>query len=169
MSRVAHAAFRGIVWKWAHKAKWLALSVGLGCAGVGRSVTFTPGGGIRQCEKEMCAELDAAALDRDDLALWTEMPSGTVLEDAFVTLRGTRTCQSGLPVVWIRVDGLLLASGPADVGGQRGVVLAFPSGTGRRILKSAATVDLDLRVGDGAHQCFRIAVTDENGAFVGGR
>jgi hypothetical protein len=139
-----------------------AATLALGCR-MPLLVDRKPGRDPR-CADGVCVEAAYFGTFEEAVGVWLTAPPATRLLNAYFTIDDEPACRDHVPIEWVRVDGDLHRAGPIDVGGEHGLVLAFPidmwfahSGYWR-----AAFVDLQLEVA-GRPRCVRSRLTDANG------
>jgi hypothetical protein len=128
-------------------------------------VEVKPGTAPR-CERGVCVEIVSAAAHRATIGLWIEAPSRTSLLEARVS-PASHPCGGDRRVIWVIVDRQTFRSGPAHVGGARGIVLGFEHAVDR-FERGESYVDLELDV-DGKPACVRSRFIAADGQFAVGK
>jgi hypothetical protein len=122
-----------------------------------------PGKALR-CQDQICSELVYFQSHVQYIGMWIDAPPATRLLNARVTADAAPPCQGQFPVEWVTVDNALYRTGPVDVSGAHGLVLAFPMNTwwGHSGYWGSMFVDVELEV-SGAARCLRTRLTAEDG------
>ena len=134
-------------------ARWLGvLAITAAACRFTAPVDVKPGTAPR-CQGNVCVEIVSAMLNRPTIGMWIKAPPGTLLTNARAARTADLPCQGDKPVKWVVVDRNVLRVGPADVGGEHGLVLGFTHDI-YYYDQGETFVDVELRVG-GAPVCMR--------------
>lgn len=133
-------------------------------AGVNHAAGVAP-----RCESQLCVEVVSFQSQDQHVGMWIDAPPATFLMNARVAADAAPACQGPYPVEWVMVDRNLYVSGPVDISGAHGLVLAFPLNTWFDHMGywREMFVDIQLDIA-GAPRCVRTQLTRADGQQVAG-